>query len=91
MDSIAIRSICHISLGYDHRVIDGAIGDQFLREISHYLQNWNEDFGLIRLPVFVARLPQRQTGNGQRKWVTLAWATSRPNASWSCRAGSVSA
>jgi 2-oxoglutarate dehydrogenase E2 component (dihydrolipoamide succinyltransferase) len=45
MDSIAIRSICHISLGYDHRVIDGAIGDQFLREVSDYLQNWNEDLG----------------------------------------------
>jgi 2-oxoglutarate dehydrogenase E2 component (dihydrolipoamide succinyltransferase) len=45
MDSIAIRSICHISLGYDHRVIDGAIGDQFLREVSSYLQNWNEDLG----------------------------------------------
>ena len=24
LDSIAIRSICHISLGYDHRIIDGA-------------------------------------------------------------------
>ena len=45
MDSIAIRSICHISLGYDHRIIDGAIGDQFLREVSNYLQNWNEDLG----------------------------------------------
>jgi 2-oxoglutarate dehydrogenase E2 component (dihydrolipoamide succinyltransferase) len=45
MDAIAIRSICHISLGYDHRIIDGAIGDQFLREVSNYLQNWNEDLG----------------------------------------------
>jgi pyruvate dehydrogenase E2 component (dihydrolipoamide acetyltransferase) len=45
MDSIAIRSMCHISLGYDHRVIDGAIADQFLREVAGYLQNWNEDLG----------------------------------------------
>jgi 2-oxoglutarate dehydrogenase E2 component (dihydrolipoamide succinyltransferase) len=45
MDSIAIRSLCHISLGYDHRIIDGAVGDQFLREVSNYLQNWNEDLG----------------------------------------------
>jgi 2-oxoglutarate dehydrogenase E2 component (dihydrolipoamide succinyltransferase) len=45
MDSIAIRSMCHISLGYDHRVIDGAVGDQFLRAVSDYLQNWNEDLG----------------------------------------------
>jgi pyruvate dehydrogenase E2 component (dihydrolipoamide acetyltransferase) len=45
MDSIAIRSICHISLGYDHRVIDGAVADQFLREVALFLQNWNEDLG----------------------------------------------
>ncbi len=45
VDSIAIRSICHISLGYDHRVVDGAVADQFLRQVAHYLQNWNEDLG----------------------------------------------
>jgi 2-oxoglutarate dehydrogenase E2 component (dihydrolipoamide succinyltransferase) len=45
MDSIAIRSICHISLGYDHRVVDGAVADQFLREVANYLQNWGEDIG----------------------------------------------
>jgi 2-oxoglutarate dehydrogenase E2 component (dihydrolipoamide succinyltransferase) len=42
-DSIAIRSICHISLGYDHRVIDGAVADQFLRDVAKYLENWNEE------------------------------------------------
>ena len=45
MDSIAIRSICHISLGYDHRVIDGAVADQFLREVAQYLENWEEELG----------------------------------------------
>lgn len=44
-DSIAIRSICHVALGYDHRVIDGAVADQFLREVALFLQNWNEDVG----------------------------------------------
>ncbi len=44
-DSIAIRSICHISLGYDHRIIDGAVADQFLREVANHLQNWNEEIG----------------------------------------------
>jgi 2-oxoglutarate dehydrogenase E2 component (dihydrolipoamide succinyltransferase) len=44
-DSIAIRSICHIILGYDHRVIDGAVGDQFLRDVAKYLENWNEPVG----------------------------------------------
>ena len=44
-ESIAIRSIGHISLGYDHRVIDGAIADQFLRDTAKYLENWNEPLG----------------------------------------------
>jgi pyruvate dehydrogenase E2 component (dihydrolipoamide acetyltransferase) len=44
-DSIAIRSICHIILGYDHRVIDGAVGDQYLRDVAKYLENWNEPLG----------------------------------------------
>jgi pyruvate dehydrogenase E2 component (dihydrolipoamide acetyltransferase) len=42
-DSIAIRSICHISLGYDHRVIDGAVADQFLRSVAQHLEKWNEE------------------------------------------------
>jgi pyruvate dehydrogenase E2 component (dihydrolipoamide acetyltransferase) len=42
-DSIAIRQICHISLGYDHRVIDGAVADQFLRSVAKFLENWNEE------------------------------------------------
>ncbi len=42
-DSIAIRSICHISLGYDHRVIDGAVADQFLRAVAQHLESWNEE------------------------------------------------
>ncbi|HXZ78494.1 MAG TPA: 2-oxoglutarate dehydrogenase, E2 component, dihydrolipoamide succinyltransferase [Terriglobales bacterium] len=44
-DSIAIRAICHISLGYDHRVIDGAVADQFLRAVAQYLEKWNEPLG----------------------------------------------
>lgn len=45
VDSIAIRSICRLSLGYDHRVIDGAVADQFLRDVAKYLESWNEDLG----------------------------------------------
>ena len=45
LDSIAIRSICHLTLGYDHRIIDGAVADQFLRDTAAYLENWNEDLG----------------------------------------------
>jgi len=41
-DSIAIRSICHLSIGYDHRVIDGAVADQFMAAVKKYLENWKE-------------------------------------------------
>jgi 2-oxoglutarate dehydrogenase E2 component (dihydrolipoamide succinyltransferase) len=44
-DSIAIRSIGHIVLGYDHRVIDGAVADQYLRDLKNYLENWTEALG----------------------------------------------
>jgi 2-oxoglutarate dehydrogenase E2 component (dihydrolipoamide succinyltransferase) len=42
-DSIAIRSIVHLVLGYDHRVIDGAVADQFMAQVKKYLEEWNED------------------------------------------------
>ncbi|MGH9580778.1 MAG: 2-oxo acid dehydrogenase subunit E2, partial [Terriglobales bacterium] len=42
-DSIAIRSIVHLVLGYDHRVIDGAVADQFMAQVKQYLENWNEE------------------------------------------------
>jgi pyruvate dehydrogenase E2 component (dihydrolipoamide acetyltransferase) len=42
-DSIAIRQICHVSMGYDHRIIDGAVADQFLRSVARFLENWNEE------------------------------------------------
>jgi 2-oxoglutarate dehydrogenase E2 component (dihydrolipoamide succinyltransferase) len=42
-DSIAIRSMMHMSIGYDHRIIDGAIADQFMAEVKKFLENWNEE------------------------------------------------
>ena len=42
-DAIAIRSIVHLSLGYDHRVVDGAVADQFMAEVKKFLENWNEE------------------------------------------------
>lgn len=41
-DTIAIRSMMHLSIGYDHRVIDGAVADQFMVVVKNYLENWNE-------------------------------------------------
>jgi pyruvate dehydrogenase E2 component (dihydrolipoamide acetyltransferase) len=42
-DSIAIRSMMHLSIGYDHRIVDGAVADQFMAEVKKYLENWNEE------------------------------------------------
>ncbi len=42
-DAIAIRSMMHLSIGYDHRIIDGAVADQFMDEVKKFLQNWNEE------------------------------------------------
>jgi 2-oxoglutarate dehydrogenase E2 component (dihydrolipoamide succinyltransferase) len=44
-DSIAIRSVVHLTLGYDHRLIDGAVADQFMALVKKTLENWNEDVG----------------------------------------------
>jgi 2-oxoglutarate dehydrogenase E2 component (dihydrolipoamide succinyltransferase) len=42
-DSIAIRSMMHLSIGYDHRIVDGAVADQFMAEVKQFLENWNEE------------------------------------------------
>ncbi len=44
-DSIAIRSVVHLTLGYDHRLIDGAVADQFMAQVKKNLETWNEDIG----------------------------------------------
>ncbi|HEV2324953.1 MAG TPA: 2-oxoglutarate dehydrogenase, E2 component, dihydrolipoamide succinyltransferase [Terracidiphilus sp.] len=44
-DSIAIRSVVHLTLGYDHRLIDGALADQFMAQVKKNLEQWNEDVG----------------------------------------------
>lgn len=39
-DVIAIRHKMYLSLSFDHRVIDGSLGGNFLRYIADYLENW---------------------------------------------------
>lgn len=41
-DAIAIRSMVYLSLTFDHRVIDGAIADQFMARLKQRLQSWAE-------------------------------------------------
>src|SRR6185436_2933499 len=40
-DAIAIRPMAYLSLGYDHRVIDGAVADEFMSHVKRELENWD--------------------------------------------------
>jgi len=42
-DAIAIRSIAYLALTFDHRLIDGALADQFTGKIKSILENWSEE------------------------------------------------
>jgi 2-oxoglutarate dehydrogenase E2 component (dihydrolipoamide succinyltransferase) len=44
-DSIAIRHFLHLTLGFDHRIIDGADAGKYMAEVKKYLEGWNEDIG----------------------------------------------
>jgi len=39
-DAIAIRPMAYLSIGYDHRVIDGAVADEFMSHVKRTLENW---------------------------------------------------
>ena len=39
-DAIGIRNIVYLSLSYDHRVIDGALGGLFLKKIKENLEGF---------------------------------------------------
>ena len=41
-DAIAIRSMVYISMSFDHRIIDGALGGMFLERIVQYLEEFEE-------------------------------------------------
>jgi pyruvate dehydrogenase E2 component (dihydrolipoamide acetyltransferase) len=40
-DAIAIRTMAYLTLGYDHRLIDGAVGDQFMADIKDQLEHFD--------------------------------------------------
>jgi 2-oxoglutarate dehydrogenase E2 component (dihydrolipoamide succinyltransferase) len=44
-DSIAIRHMKFISLSYDHRIIDGALGSTFLNAVAKELENFDPKRG----------------------------------------------
>jgi pyruvate dehydrogenase E2 component (dihydrolipoamide acetyltransferase) len=42
-DAIAIRSQAHLALTFDHRLIDGALADQFCQKVKSILENWSAE------------------------------------------------
>jgi 2-oxoglutarate dehydrogenase E2 component (dihydrolipoamide succinyltransferase) len=42
-DAIAIRSMCYLALTFDHRLIDGALADQFTGKVKSVLENWSDE------------------------------------------------
>ena len=44
-DFIAVRSIQRFTLGFDHRIVDGADAGKFMTDFKSYLENWSEDIG----------------------------------------------
>jgi pyruvate dehydrogenase E2 component (dihydrolipoyllysine-residue acetyltransferase) len=41
-DAIAIRSMAYLMLTFDHRIIDGAVADQFMAFLKNQLETWQE-------------------------------------------------
>jgi len=40
-DGIAIRTMAYLTLGFDHRLIDGAVADQFMADIKQHLEHFD--------------------------------------------------
>ncbi len=41
-DAIAIRSISYVTLTFDHRLLDGAVADEFLNHMKSIIEGWDE-------------------------------------------------
>ena len=46
-DAISIRHMMYLSLSYDHRIIDGAMGASFLQRVVAELESFSEDETLL--------------------------------------------
>jgi 2-oxoglutarate dehydrogenase E2 component (dihydrolipoamide succinyltransferase) len=40
-DAIGIRTMAYLTLGYDHRLVDGAVADQFMADVKHHLEHFD--------------------------------------------------
>jgi len=42
-DAVVARVTAVLTLGFDHRIIDGAVADQFMAQVKQALENWDEN------------------------------------------------
>jgi pyruvate dehydrogenase E2 component (dihydrolipoamide acetyltransferase) len=42
-DAIAIRTMAYLTLGYDHRLIDGAVADEFMADVKKQIENFDSN------------------------------------------------
>jgi len=42
-DALAVQTMAYLALGFDHRVIDGAVADGFMAHVKDALEHWNGD------------------------------------------------
>jgi pyruvate/2-oxoglutarate dehydrogenase complex dihydrolipoamide acyltransferase (E2) component len=42
-EAIAIRTMAYLTLGYDHRLVDGAVADQFMSSVKKHLESFDVD------------------------------------------------
>lgn len=42
-DAIVVRSVCYLTLSFDHRLLDGAVGDKFVGHLKEIIENWSEE------------------------------------------------
>ncbi len=42
-DGVAIRTMSYLTLGFDHRLIDGAVADQFMADVKKHLESFDSE------------------------------------------------
>jgi pyruvate dehydrogenase E2 component (dihydrolipoamide acetyltransferase) len=42
-DAVAVQTMAYLALGFDHRIIDGAVADTFMSRVKHGLEHWDPD------------------------------------------------
>ena len=40
-DELAVQTMAYLALGFDHRIIDGAVADGFMSRVKHALEHWD--------------------------------------------------